>query len=57
MLFFQGLAHLHILPITFFNSIMPHVKVFARVSPKQKVILSYLYTNNLHLINTGTSYN
>ncbi|CAF3962733.1 unnamed protein product [Adineta steineri] len=33
----EGLVHLSTsLPVSFFNSIMPHVKVFARVSPKQK---------------------
>ncbi|CAF3194206.1 unnamed protein product [Rotaria sp. Silwood2] len=32
----EGLAYLGTLPISFLNTIMPHVKVFARVSPKQK---------------------
>ncbi|CAF0867691.1 unnamed protein product [Rotaria sordida] len=32
----EGFAYLSTLPISFLNTIMPHVKVFARVSPKQK---------------------
>ena len=35
---FQGLIYLGNVPVSFLNAIMPHVKVFARVSPKQKVI-------------------
>lgn len=32
----EGLIHLSTLPVTFLNALMPHIKVFARVSPKQK---------------------
>jgi len=32
----EGLAHLSNLPVRFLNALMPHIKVFARVSPKQK---------------------
>ncbi|CAF5184224.1 unnamed protein product, partial [Rotaria magnacalcarata] len=32
----EGLIYLNNLPVAFLNAIMPHVKVFARVSPKQK---------------------
>ena len=34
-----GLAHLHTLHYKFYRSILPHIRIFARVSPKQKELI------------------